>query len=179
MSEKKVSLGSIIGGALLLCVGLFVLIKQDAFVKIVVICASIAAFVDGVYTLYEFREWKFVGVTRNLTLTKGILMVLSGIIGVFLPLFAAQAVVTVVVYVFAAMLLYSAFVSVENAIILKKINNEIPRGHFYVEAAFSALVSVIFFSDPSKILSAFVVIIGVTAVVVGIGFVILGILKKN
>lgn len=179
MKERKLNLGTLIGGILLLLVGILILCNQDAFVKIVVICASIAAFVDGIYTLVAYRQWQFTQLTSKLTLIKGILMLVSGIIGVIMPLVAAHAVVTVVVYVFAAMLVYAAFVSIQDAFVLKKIDADIPRGHFYLEALFSVVVAVIFFSDPYKILNAFVIVIAICAVVVGLGLGVYSFLKKD
>lgn len=179
MSEKKINLGTLVGGLALIIVGILILCNQDAFVKIVVICASIAAFVDGLYTLFVFRQWQFSDITRKLTLAKGIAMTVSGIIGFIMPLVAARTVVTVVVYVFAAMLIYSAFVSIQDAFVLKSIDREIPRGHFYVEAGFSVIVAVIFFADPYKVLSAFVQILAIAAIIIGLGFSVYSFLKNR
>lgn len=179
MSKKRLNLGLLIGGLALVAVGVLILCNKEAFVKIVVVCASIAALADGLYTLFVFRKWQFADITRKLTLIKGIAMTASGIIGIVMPLVAARTVVTVVVYVFAVMLIYSAFVSLQDAFVLKSIDKDIPRGHFYVEAVFSTIIAVIFFADPYKILNAFVQIVAIAAIIIGVGFLFYSFLKNS
>lgn len=172
MEDKKLNFGPFIGGLALIAIAILTLCHPEAFVKIIVVFASIAAFVDGIYTLFVFKQWAFVGITRKLTLIKGILMSVSGIIGIIMPLVAARAVVSIVVYVFAVMLLYSAFVSIQDAFVIRKLDYTVPRLHFYVEAVFSVFVAVIFFANPQSVLSTIVSVIGITGIAIGLGLII-------
>lgn len=176
MSKKTTGLGAIAASVFLAVIGLLILKHHDAFVKIVVICAGISAFADGVYTLFYYRKWNFADLTRRFTLIKGILMTVCGVFGIVMPIFAATAVITVITYIFAIMLVYSAFVSLQDAFVLRNISSDFPRAHFYVEAVFSLIVAVIFFSNPNKILSTLVDVIAISVLVFAFLFLAYGIL---
>lgn len=156
-------------GVLIIVAGILIITHQEIFVKIIVVCAGIGLLADGVFYLFNLAKWHFEGVTKTMTLIKSITNILAGLMGIIMPLTAAEAAVKVIVFIFAGCLIFSAVISIENAIVFKKYNqNSQGIKGFITSAIISILIAVVLFSDPWKVASALVLVIGIFAEICGL-----------
>lgn len=179
--KKKGFLAWLILGALLLLAGILVIVHSEGFLKIVMVCTGLGAAISGISTLLSIRKIGYLGVSKNLALVKSAATVIVGLIAVFAPLFAAETVVTIVIYALALSLVFSAAVSIENAFAAKKIDKSISVIHLWAEAGLSLVIAIILFANPTAILLTAVKVIGVVAALIGAVFCYKGItvLKKE
>lgn len=165
--RTKGLLKMLLAGAVILVVGILVITHTDSFMKIVMIAAGIGAFLDGLYTLNGMKKWKYTETTRTLTMIKGIESVAIGCAAVIVALFAAEAALTIMVYIFAIGLVFSAVVAFENAATASKFDIVDLRTHFIVEGVISALVAIILFFRPVDTLYRVVRILAVVFIAIG------------
>ena len=165
--RTKGLLKMLLAGAVILAVGILVMIHTDSFMKIVMIAAGIGTFVDGLYTLNGMKKWKYTETTRTLAMIKGIESVAIGCAAVLVAFFAAETALTIMVYVFAIGLVFSAVVAFENAATASKFGIVEMRTHFIVEGIIASLVAIILFFRPVETLYKVVRILAVVFIVIG------------
>ncbi len=154
-------------GAVVIAVGIIIIGHTDSFLKIVMIAAGIGAIVDGVYTLIGIKKWKYTELTKNLAAIKGFESLAAGLAAVLVAIFAADTALTVMVYIFAVGLVFSSFVSFENAAVAKKFDIADMRSHFLVEGVISLLIAILLFFKPVDTLVKVVQILAIAFIVIG------------
>ena len=165
--RTKGLLKMLLAGVVILAVGILVMIHTDSFMKIVMIAAGIGTFVDGLYTLNGMKKWKYTETTRTLAMIKGIESVAIGCAAVLVAVFAAEAALTIMVYVFALGLVFSAVVAFENAATASRFGIVEMRTHFIVEGIIATLVAIILFFRPVETLYKVVRILAIVFIVIG------------
>ena len=157
----------LVAGAVILAVGILVMTHTDSFMKIVMIAAGIGTFIDGLYTLNGMKKWKYTDATRTLAMVKGIESVAIGVAAVLVAILAAETALTVMVYIFAIGLVFSAIVAFENAATASRFGILEMRSHFIVEGIIASLVAIILFFRPVETLYKFVQILSIALIVIG------------
>ena len=154
-------------GIVIIAIGILIIGHTDSFLKIVMIAAGIGAVIDGVYTLIGVKRWNYTALTKNLATIKGFESLVVGLAAVLMAIFAADAALTVMVYIFAVGLLFSSVVSFENAAVAKSFDISDMRSHFIVEAVISLLVAILLFFKPVDTLVKVVQILAIGFMVIG------------
>ena len=157
----------IIVGVAALAVGILVMNHTDALIKIVMIAAGIGACVDGFYTIMGIKKWNFTEKTRTLATIKGYESMVLGLAAILIAIFAADTAITVMVWIFAIGLLFSAVVAFENASVSGKTGVEDMRKHFLVEGVIELLVAIILFFKPVDTMYTLIRILAVILIIAG------------
>lgn len=165
--KNKGLIKMILFGAAALAVGILILNHTDALIQIVMIAAGIGACVDGFYTLAGMKKWKFSDTTKTLATIKGYESMVLGIAAILIAIFAADTAITVMVYIFAIGLLFSAVVAFQNATVAGKFEIEEMRSHFFVEGIIELLVAIILFFKPVDTVYTLVKILAIGLIVIG------------
>ena len=157
----------IIIGIAALAVGILVMNHTDALIKIVMIAAGIGACVDGFYTIMGIKKWNFTEKTKTLATIKGYESMVLGLAAILIAIFAADTAITVMVWIFAIGLLFSAVVAFENASVSGKTGVEDMRKHFLVEGVIELLVAIILFFKPVDTMYTLIRILAVILIIAG------------
>ena len=157
----------IIVGIAALAVGILVMNHTDALIKIVMIAAGIGACVDGFYTIMGIKKWNFTEKTKTLATIKGYESMVLGLAAILIAIFAADTAITVMVWIFAIGLLFSAVVAFENASVSGKTSVEDMRKHFLVEGVIELLVAIILFFKPVDTMYTLIRILAVILIIAG------------
>lgn len=165
-------------GVLLAALGIVIVCNVGLFLKVLMIVAGAGALADGIYTLVGVSKWKYTGVTRTLSRIKGIESAVIGLAAVVVTIINQEAVLAVIVYVFAAGLAYSSVISFQNAAVSKHFDSTM-KVHFIVEGSISLLFAVILFMNPHGVLSVMVKVIGFVLLAAGIGVCIFAVVARS
>ena len=157
----------IIVGIAALAVGILVMNHTDALIKIVMIAAGIGACVDGFYTIMGIKKWNFTEKTKTLATIKGYESMVLGLAAILIAIFAADTAITVMVWIFAIGLLFSAVVAFENASVSGKTGVDDMRKHFLVEGVIELLVAIILFFKPVDTMYTLIRILAVILIIAG------------
>ena len=157
----------IIAGVVALALGIIVMNHTDALIKIVMIAAGIGACVDGFYTIMGIKKWNFTEKTKTLATIKGYESMVLGLAAILIAIFAADTAITVMVWIFAIGLLFSAVVAFENASVSGKTGVEDMRKHFLVEGVIELLVAIILFFKPVDTMYTLIRILAVILIIAG------------
>lgn len=163
----KYSIKGLLIGAVALAIGIIIINHANAFLKIIMIAAGIGSLVDGLYTLVGVKKWKFTSTTKTLTTIKGMESTLIGFAAIIMGIFAANEAFTVMVYIFAIGLIFSAVVSIQNASVAGEFDIKDMRGHFMAEAVIQILIAIILFFKPVETLELIVKILAIAFIVIG------------
>ncbi len=175
-TRTKKAIKTLVIGAVILAVGILIFTNTSSFLKILMVAAGVGALVDGIYTLAGVRIWRFTKTTKTLTTIKGFESVLLGLGAIAMGLFAASEAFTIMVYIFAISLVFSAVVSFQNSVVVSAFNIREMRGHFLAEALIQLLIAVILFMRPLDTLDVIVKIISIGSMVVGSICLVVGLL---
>ena len=154
-------------GVVAIVVGILIINHTDSFLKIVMIAAGIGAAISGVYTLIGVKKCHYTDLTKTLATVKGFESLVAGIAAVLVALFAADTALTVMVYIFAVGLVFSAIVSFENAAVVNKFDILDMRSHFIVEGVIYLLIAILLFCKPVDTLVKVVQILSIGFIVIG------------
>ena len=163
----KYSIKGLLIGAVALAIGIIIINHANAFLKIIMIAAGIGSLVDGLYTLVGVKKWKFTSTTKTLTTIKGMESTLIGFAAIIMGIFAANEAFTVMVYIFAIGLIFSAVVSIQNASVAGEFDIKDMRGHFMAEAVIQILIAIILFFKPVETLELIVKVLAIAFIVIG------------
>ncbi len=152
--------------------GVLVITNKESFVKIAMLGAGIVALVEGVAGLINIGKWQFEGATKTLSVVRASLMIILGLLAVYAPFSTAVFMVTTFIYIFAVGLVFSAVVDIQNAVVLRKIDPELPITALIWDALIDFVLAVILFANPTSIMGVAVSVIGVVAIILGIVYVI-------
>ena len=165
--RNKGLLKMLLAGAVILVVGIIVTAHTDSFMKIVMIAAGIGTFADGLYTLNGMKKWKYTDTTRTLAMIKGIESLAIGCAAVLVAIFAAEEALTVMVYIFATGLVFSAIVAFQNAATASRFEIAEIRSHFIVEGVITSLIALILFLRPVETLRNVVRVFSIAFIIIG------------
>lgn len=163
----KYSIKGLLIGAVALAIGILILNHANAFLKIIMVAAGIGSLVDGLYTLVGVKKWKYTSTTKTLTTIKGMESTLIGFAAIVMGIFAANEAFTVMVYIFAIGLVFSAVVSMQNAAVAGEFEIQEMRGHFIAEAVIQILIAIILFFKPVETLELIVKVLAIAFIVIG------------
>ena len=154
-------------GAVLLALGILSLKHPNAFIQILIIAIGAASVVDGIYTLIGIKKWNFSDKTRTLTLIKGGETLAIGLAAVLVAIFAADTAITIIVYIFAVGLSFSAVVALQNAIMADKYGIPEKRTRFLVEGIVEIIIAIILFCNPVEIVNKMFQFLAIGFIVIG------------
>lgn len=160
-------------GAALLALGILSLNNPNAFIQILIIAVGAASIVDGIYTLIGIKRWNFTEKTRTLTLIKGGETLAIGLAAVLVAIFAADTAITIIVYIFAAGLLFSAVVALQNATMAVKYGIPDKRNRFLIEGAIELIIAIILFCNPVETVNRMFQFLAIGFIIVGTILVVL------
>ncbi len=166
-TRTKYSIKGLLVGAVALALGILIINHANAFLKIIMVAAGIGAMVDGLYTITGVRRWKFTSTTKTLATIKGVESTLIGFAAIIIAIFAANEAFTVMVYILAISLIFSAVVSLQNAAVARNFDILDMRGHFISEAVIQILIAIILFFKPVETLELIVKVLAIAFIVIG------------
>lgn len=164
--DNKKFIKLLITGVVLLVAGSIIGSHADSLIKIILVVAGLGVLVDGIYTLANIKKWQFTDTTKKLSLAKAYESIALGAAAIVIAIFL-NAAITVMVYIFAAGLLFSAVVSFQNATVAKKFNNEESGKKFLTKAIIYLLLSILLFFKPVESLMTVAKLIGMIIIIVG------------
>ena len=164
-------------GVIAIVAGILIINHTDSFLKIIMIAAGIGAVISGSYTLIGVSKWKYTDLTKRLAIIKGFESLAVGIAAVFIALFAADAALTVMVYIFAIGLLFSSCVSFENAVVAKNFDIADMKSQFILEGVISLLIAILLFFKPVDTLVKVIQVLSIGFIVIGAIMVIVAIIS--
>ncbi|MGH0052658.1 MAG: HdeD family acid-resistance protein [Sphaerochaetaceae bacterium] len=161
---------SIIIGALVSAVGIFLMFQQDSFMKIFISLLGIILAGSGVSNLVTLKGFGLGNRSRVMTIVKALLSIVVGLIALIVPLSAATISWTVLLYIIGIQLLFSAGVSFLDAILLRKSDRSLSP--LFTEGIFSLVVAILLFVFPQQIGSMLLKLFGLLFIVSGIGMIL-------
>lgn len=164
-------------GVIAIVAGILIINHTDSFLKIIMIAAGVGAVISGAYTLIGVSKWKYTDLTKRLAIIKGFESLAVGIAAVFIALFAADAALTVMVYIFAIGLLFSACVSFENAAVAKNFDIADMKSQFILEGVISLLIAILLFFKPVDTLVKVIQVLSIGFIAIGAIMVIVAIIS--
>ncbi len=163
---------NIVLGLAVAALGVLILTNKESFIKIAMIGAGIVAVIEGFAGFLNIRRWQFEGTTKTISIVRASLMLILGCLAVYAPFSTATFLVTTFVYIFAVGLVFSAVVDIQNIVVLKGLDPDIPRTSLVWDALIDFVLAVVLFVNPTSIMSVAVTIIGIVAIVLGIVYVV-------
>lgn len=167
----------IIPGALILAIGILIAGNTGSFIRILMVASGVCALANGLYTLIGISKWKYVNITRTFAEAKGVENTLIGFAAIIMGFLAADKAFTVMVYILATGIAFSALVSFQNAAVAKTFEIPYMRKHFLYEGIISLLIAVILFLEPIRVFSAIVGILGYVLIACGAVMVIFALIR--
>ncbi len=166
----------IIMGCVCILLGLVMLIVPKGFVTAAVIAIGIAAIVNGILNFVSVRKLVDDAAFRTAITIRAVLSIIAGLVAVFLPIFFAGTIWTIVVYILAAELIVSAIIELYG--IWKLRGAGLPYGVYLTEAIVSILLAAVLFAIPAAIGLTLIRIIGARVIIAGAGEIIWSVKTK-
>lgn len=177
---KNIFKGSILPfvyGALLIILGILIIVFPSFWVKLFVVVFGICSIAYGIYTLLQLKNLES-SQYKTMSIVKGLINILFGILSVIIPIAVAQAAWKVIVYIFAVELILSSALGFYLTSIVA-LNGE-SRTRAIFENVFMLLAAIILFLiSPEKLGTVIIRIIGVCTILVGIVFVVIRLTSKT
>ena len=137
-----------LAGVAILIFGILSLNYPDTFRRVIMIAIGFVAFEDGIFTLVGMKKLQLTDKAKTLSLIKGFESAVLGLATILLSIFAADTATTIIVFVFAAGLLFSAIVSFVNALTAWKDGIPDRAIRFLLEGAIKMIIAIILFCFP-------------------------------
>lgn len=157
-------------GILTIVIGLMLLIAPKECIKVIVIALGIASIINGIYNLISLRNLVADPDYTKLITVRGIVSIVIGALALFLPLFIAGVIWTVMIYILAVYLLASALLELYGTTKMKQAG--IDTKPYIGEFIGSILLAIILFLLPAEIGTVLVRILGIIIFLFGIGFLV-------
>ncbi len=154
-------------GSLLVVLGIYLMFQQESFVRIFISILGLFLVGSGVASLFALRSYSLGRRTKTATLIQAILSIVLGLVAVIVPLSAANVSWTLLLYLIAIELVFSAIISFLDALLLRK--SELPVSALLGEGVFSLVVAVLLFVFPQQIGSMLLKLFGVVIIAMGLG----------
>lgn len=156
-------------GILIALFGLFMIISPASVVVLAAIILGIGAIADGCFILIAFQHLIADSKFRVITLVRGCLSILIGLLAIILPLAFAKVMWAAMVYMLAAYLVVSSVLEIIAIVQLKK--NSIETKSFIIEVICSLIVAAVLFIIPASSLGAIIIrICGAVVLLSGAGY---------
>ena len=153
------------GGLLLILLGLAMLISPVRFIEIFWILIGIAVVLEGFVTLFSVRPVVASPSARKMLLIRGILGIAVGLVAVFLPLFIAGLVWTVMLSILAVEMVVSAVM--EFLVIRDMRALGLSVRDYIIEAILLIAFAIILFIFPYKVGEIFIRVAGGAVIIAG------------
>ncbi|MGI6432631.1 MAG: hypothetical protein ACOXZ4_02030 [Sphaerochaetaceae bacterium] len=153
-------------GLIIVAGGVALLIRADLFKQIIIIALGAAAVLAGIRSLVIMSRYSFGRFNASVTLIKGVLGIIVGVLAVVMPLATAETVWTFFIYVLAVQMIIASFSAFSDAIALKRLG--FGASFFIWEGAVSLALACILFLFPKGIADILITIIGVVIIAVGV-----------
>ncbi len=153
------------GGLLLILLGLVMLIAPSRFIGFFWVLIGIAVILEAFITLFSVRPEIADPRARKMLLIRSILGIAVGLVAVFLPLFIAGTVWTVMLYILGIEMIVSAVMEFFVVRDLRALG--LPVRDYVIEALLLIALAVILFIFPLQIGIVFIRIAGVAVVIAG------------
>ncbi len=160
---------SMLFGSLLVILGVILMFQQEFFVEVFVSILGMFLAGSGFVSLFSLRSYKLGKRTRIATLIKALISLGLGIVAVIVPFTTANVSWTVLLYVIAVELVFSAIISFLDAVLLRK--SDIVITGMLSEGVFSLVVAILLFVFPQQIGSMLLKLVGVVLIASGLGMV--------
>ena len=147
-------------------IGLMVLASPEEFVKMIVIILGVVALANGCFNLSFARSFEKKSFYRENILIRGWSSIAVGLLAIFLPLVFASALWTVMLYIMAIYLLFSAGFELYG---VSKLNDSsIEKKRYVAEALISIFFAIFLLIVPGKIGLMLVRLFGLFLIACGI-----------
>lgn len=163
--KRHITMSSIIAVVIALF-GIFMMFQGDAFTKAFVVLIGVGIVVSGINSLLSLRVYSFGPRNKGALLIKALLSLAVGVLVIALSLSEKKFSTNLLLYILAAQLLFSAFVSAFQAFFLRKGN--ISVAPLLSEALFSLVLALLFTFFPSQIGSLLLKLVGVVLFSAGV-----------
>ena len=147
-SKTKNTILMTLAGVAILVFGILSLNYPETFRKIIMIAIGFVAFEDGVFTLIGMKKLNLTDKAKKLSLIKGFESAALGLATILISIFAADTATTIIVYIIAAGILFSAIVSFVNALTAWKDGIPERAIRFLIEGAIKLIIAVVLFCIP-------------------------------
>lgn len=153
--------------AILSILGVYMMFQGESFAKAFVALLGLGMVFTGVNSLISMRIYALGPRNRSALIIKGLVNIAVGVLVIILSLSTKNFSTHILLYILAAQLLVSAFISVFQAFFLRKGN--ISVAPLLSEALFSLVLAVLFFAFPTQIGSLLLKLVGVVLFASGLG----------
>ncbi|HKL59237.1 MAG TPA: DUF308 domain-containing protein [Sphaerochaeta sp.] len=153
--------------AILSILGVYMMFQGESFAKAFVALLGLGMVFTGVNSLISMRIYALGPRNRSALIIKGLVNIAVGVLVIILSLSTKNFSTHILLYILAAQLLVSAFISAFQAFFLRKGN--ISVAPLLSEALFSLVLAVLFFAFPTQIGSLLLKLVGVVLLAIGLG----------
>lgn len=157
-------------GSLLVVLGIYLMFQQESFVRIFISILGLFLVGSGVASLFALRTYTLGRRTKMATLIQALISIVLGLVAFIVPLSAANVSWTLLLYLIAIELIFSAIISFLDALLLRK--SELPVSALLSEGVFSLVVAILLFVFPQQIGSMLLKLVGVVLIAMGLGMVL-------
>lgn len=170
--DKKMVFVYIFFGVLLIALGVFMLVREDLVKQILVIALGLSALMSSIVSLVTLKRFQFSRFSFSSTLFKGITGIIIGVLAIILPLFAAESVWDVIMYILASQFIIASFVLYTDSFVLRK--TAFASRPLVIEATISLVLALLLFIFPRESAALFILLLAIIVIVVGLTFILLG-----
>lgn len=161
---------TILFGAGLLILGIFLMFRQQSFLCLFVSILGLFVAGSGFYSLFTLKQYQLGRRSRTVTLVKALLSIVLGLVALIAPLTAANFSWTFLLYLIAAELVFSAVISFMDVLLLR--SSGVVLTSLLSDAIFSLVVAVLLFVFPQQIGTMLLKLFGVAMIATGSGMLI-------
>lgn len=151
---------------ILLAAGIFILVRKELFKQVFIMAIGVVAIVFGTVSLASISKYALGKFTRGITLVKGVLSLIIGVLAIVMPLATGEAIWTILIYILAAQMSLSAIITIFDALAIR--SKGFPIAPLLWEAFISLLFALILFMFPQSIANLVVTILGLIIIVIGL-----------
>lgn len=156
-------------GTLIAVLGIYMMFQGESFTKVFVSILGVVLVFSGAHTLFGMGTFDLGYRNKIALLIKSLLSIVIGLIAIIVPFATAVTSWNVLLYVLGAELLISAFISLVEAMLLRKGAASVS---LVSEGMFSLVIAVLLFAFPRQIGEMLLKLVGVVLIASGIGIVV-------
>lgn len=167
-TEKKTRnwIITLLVGVLIVLAGIFILVRKDIFLTVVIVVVGAGMLIDGVRSLLLVHRSSFSTYVKAITLVKGFAGIVIGLVAIFYPIFAANLAWTILFWIIGIQMIITAFVSFSDAFILRK--NGVDVTSLLIEGILSIIIAVLLIIFSQQLQSFIITVIGVLVIILGV-----------
>lgn len=157
-------------GTLIAVLGIYMMFQGESFTKVFVSILGVVLVFSGAHTLFSMGTFELGHRNKIALLIKSLLSIVIGLIAIIVPFATAVTSWNVLLYVLGAELLISAFISLVEAMLLRKGAASVSS--LVSEGMFSLVIAVLLFAFPRQIGEMLLKLVGVVLIASGVGIVV-------